>query len=104
MDLIHEGGLISKLKGNLSSLKRDISPSIDSLIVKWTDKACSISRELYKQIQGTARPVLNSAVDALVGCFGGFTMQGEGWAHWQGMLTREVQSEGLPDLCVTFVG
>lgn len=56
--LIHEGGLISKLKGCMNQ-RGGHTPSpwgpditIYKLTQVWTDKARGLSRELYKQIEG----------------------------------------------------
>jgi hypothetical protein len=61
--LIHEGGLISKLKGMLNPLDDEFphyepcygpNATINKLAAVWTLKARSISQELYKLIQGRA--------------------------------------------------
>jgi len=56
--LIHEGGLISKLKGCMNQkgahMRSPWGPdmTIYKLTQVWTDKARGLSRELYKHIEG----------------------------------------------------
>jgi hypothetical protein len=56
--MIHETGLISKLKGTMSIRTAPIlfdggpHDTINRLSVVWTQKARSISRDLFKKMQG----------------------------------------------------
>jgi hypothetical protein len=55
--LIHEGGLITKLKGCVNKKnpcrgQEGPAAAIDALTALWTKKAAEVSRELYTRIEG----------------------------------------------------
>lgn len=57
LQLIHQGGLITRLKGCQSHAKPNRSrdspdEAIDILTELWTKKAADVSKDIYKQIEG----------------------------------------------------
>jgi len=57
LQLIHQGGLITRLKGCQSHAKPNRSrdspeEALDILAELWTKKAADVSKDLYKQIEG----------------------------------------------------